>query len=278
MTHWTEEMFLERGDVFRPLLERRADSAAEEVDALLALLADEHDREPETALDVACGVGRHAVELAGRGLEVTGVDLSEAYVEAARERAAAAGVGECTTFVVGDMRELGAAVDGRFDLVTSMWTSFGYFDDATNEAVAAGLAERVGDGGALVLELSNKEGVLADFVSSAASEVDGSLHAERREYDPERSRMAVTLTVFDRAGGDGRTDGEEQAGGDDSAGGAEPAYDLRGEVEWDVRLYAPVELRRLLERAGFGSVACYARLDGEALSRESPRLVVVAEP
>jgi SAM-dependent methyltransferase len=40
-------------------------------------------------LDIGCGTGRHAVELAGRGYSVTGIDLSESQLAAARGKAAA---------------------------------------------------------------------------------------------------------------------------------------------------------------------------------------------
>ena len=43
-------------------------------------------------LDIACGTGRHAIELAKRGYQVTGFDLSEGQLRLAREKAAAAGV------------------------------------------------------------------------------------------------------------------------------------------------------------------------------------------
>jgi SAM-dependent methyltransferase len=254
MTHWTEEMFVEDADVFRPSLEHRAESAAEEVDRLLDLVAD-HDVAPGTALDVACGIGRHAVELADRGVDVRGVDLSEPYVERGRERAAERGVDDRATFEVGDMRDL--PVDGRFDLVTNLWTSFGYYDDATNEAVAADVRERVADGGAFVVEMSNREGMLSDFRETGAHRADGYLNVEESEYDPATGRIETTMTVF-----------EETADG----------YDHVGEVTWDLRTYTPVELRRLLERAGFAEVSLYGGLDGADVERESSRLVAVAEP
>jgi SAM-dependent methyltransferase len=43
-------------------------------------------------LDIGCGTGRHSIELAKRGYQVTGVDLSEDQLNRAREKAAAAGV------------------------------------------------------------------------------------------------------------------------------------------------------------------------------------------
>ncbi|WP_439028631.1 class I SAM-dependent methyltransferase [Haloarchaeobius sp. DT45] len=255
MTHWTEEMFVEHPEVFAVSMRQRVDEADEQVDQLLDLVAD-HGIDPENALDVACGIGRHAVELADAGVSVTGVDISQQYVDTARERATGAGVEARTTFEVGDMRDL-VAVGGEYDLVTNMWTAFGYYDEATNEAVAAELYERVADDGALVMDLANKESTMANFRHSFAGRDDGVLHVEEAEYTPETGRMETTLTLF-----------QERADG----------YDDIGEVSWDLRLYAPAELRRLLEQVGFSSVSLYGGFDGSALERESHRLVVVAEP
>jgi 2-polyprenyl-3-methyl-5-hydroxy-6-metoxy-1,4-benzoquinol methylase len=57
----------------------------------------------KTVLDVGCGPGHYAVALAQRGVSaVTGIDFAPAMVELARTRAAAAGVAERCTFIVGD--------------------------------------------------------------------------------------------------------------------------------------------------------------------------------
>src|SRR5258705_1899833 len=46
----------------------------------------------DRVLDVPCGAGRHALELAARGFAVTGVDLSKGQIDMARAAAAASGV------------------------------------------------------------------------------------------------------------------------------------------------------------------------------------------
>jgi SAM-dependent methyltransferase len=253
MAHWTEEAFVENPGVFQPELEAKTAAAEQEVEDLLALLASDHDLAPTTALDVPCGIGRHAVPLAERGLAVTGVDVAAEYVDRARERAAGAGVD--ASFVVGDMRAL--PVDDRFTLVVNLWTSFGYYDAETDRAVLAGLRERVADGGALVLELSNKEGVLAAFDDDGVTRRDDHVVVETREYDPVRSRMATERELFEVA-----PDG----------------YDHVGTMTFETRMFAPDTLRRWLLDAGFGSVSLYADLEGGELTRESTRLVVVAEP
>lgn len=256
MTHWTEDVFVDRPEVFRGELEARVEEGSEEAAALLELLADEHDLAPASALDVACGIGRHAVALADRGLAVTGLDISPDYLERARERAGATGVEESTTFVQCDMRELDA-VDGHFDLVVNLWTSFGYFDEETNRAVLAGMRERVADGGALVVEMSNKEGVLADFDGDGVHVQGDAMTVETREYEPATSRMSTEREVFEATGDD---------------------YEHVGTMTFELRTYAPVELSERLLDAGFESVTLYGGVDGRELTRESTRLLAVARP
>jgi len=62
-------------------------------------------------LDVGCGTGRHAVELAARGYRVTGIDLSAAMLEQARLKAARQRLD--IEFIQCDARNL--PFDRRFD-------------------------------------------------------------------------------------------------------------------------------------------------------------------
>ena len=71
---------------------------------------------PGRALDVACGEGRNALWLAGRGWQVTGVDFSAAGLERARRLAAAGGLGDRVDFVLGDA-VAGPLPEGPFDAV-----------------------------------------------------------------------------------------------------------------------------------------------------------------
>jgi len=63
-------------------------------------------------LDIGCGTGRHAIELAKRGYQVTGIDLSDSQLKRAREKAQKAGV--TIDFQTQDARNL--PFDGEFDL------------------------------------------------------------------------------------------------------------------------------------------------------------------
>jgi SAM-dependent methyltransferase len=100
----------------------------EEVDFIIEALAL---RGGERVLDLACGYGRHALELARRGYVVVGVDYTAAYIADAQETAQREGLGGAE-FVQGDVREV--AYEGEFDVVLNMADgAIGYFDtDAEN--------------------------------------------------------------------------------------------------------------------------------------------------
>lgn len=64
-------------------------------------------------LDIGCGTGRHDIELAKRGYNVTGIDLSESMLAKAREKAEKAGVN--LNLQLADARKL--QFENQFDLV-----------------------------------------------------------------------------------------------------------------------------------------------------------------
>ena len=95
---------------------------------------------PGTALDVGCGEGADAVWLAGRGWDVTAVDISDVALTRAREAAESAGV-EVTWARLDLLAEPLPA--GPFDLVVAMYPAFRHTPDdvavrAVLDAVAPG--------------------------------------------------------------------------------------------------------------------------------------------
>lgn len=98
-------------------------------------------------LDVPCGYGRHASALARRGFRVVGVDLSRAMIAEARRRFAP---GPRLTFVRRDMRRI--AFRDEFDAVINLYTSFGYFTPAQNQAVLRRMARALRPGGTLLVD------------------------------------------------------------------------------------------------------------------------------
>jgi 2-polyprenyl-3-methyl-5-hydroxy-6-metoxy-1,4-benzoquinol methylase len=75
-------------------------------------------------LDVGCGSGIYAVELAKRGARVVGVDFSEEMIKLSKERARSAGISEQCEFLHGDFTAV--SFPGQFDASYAM----GVFDYA----------------------------------------------------------------------------------------------------------------------------------------------------
>ncbi|MCX6068474.1 MAG: class I SAM-dependent methyltransferase, partial [Chloroflexi bacterium] len=89
----------------------------------------------KSILDIGCGTGNHAIPLAQRGYQVTGVDLSENMLSHAREKAKAANAPSSLTFQQGDARTVD--VRQKFDAVLMMFAVLGY--QLTNEDVFSAL-------------------------------------------------------------------------------------------------------------------------------------------
>jgi SAM-dependent methyltransferase len=200
------------------------------------------------ALDLGCGPGRHAIPLARRGFRVTGVDLSPFHLARAREHAAAAGVSPA--LVEADMRVFERP--GAFDLALSLFTSFGYFDDARDDLrVLQNIRRSLRPGGALVMDVVSRERlarVLHPTVSQKTA--DGALLVQRHEAAEDWGRVRNEWTVV--RGGQART------------------------FHFLLRIYSGPALRAVLEAAGFGVVDLYGALDGRSYDLEAERLVAVA--
>jgi SAM-dependent methyltransferase len=112
-----------------------------------------------SVLDLGCGTGRHSVELARRGYEVTGVDLSEAMLERARRRAVDRAAGR-TAFVRGDIQTVQLGM--RFDAVVSMFAVVGYqIGDAAVRSTLANVRRHLETGGLFVFDVWYGPAVLA---------------------------------------------------------------------------------------------------------------------
>jgi SAM-dependent methyltransferase len=106
-------------------------------------LAREGLTEPgDSALVLAMGDGRNAIELAARGFEVTGLDISDVGIDQAEEAAAARGVEIRTQKADMFRTDLG---DGAWDLVTNI-----YFNPAIR--MIDRIKRAVRPGGFLVIE------------------------------------------------------------------------------------------------------------------------------
>ncbi len=103
--------------IYQDLLDYKADC-----DYLEKLFHERLRRRPASILDLGCGTGNHAIELARRGYEVVGLDVSKPQLAIARQKVRRKRLP--VTFVHGDMARF--HLRRQFDAAISMFGGFGY--------------------------------------------------------------------------------------------------------------------------------------------------------
>ncbi|MFW6083556.1 MAG: class I SAM-dependent methyltransferase [Thermoplasmatota archaeon] len=198
-------------------------------------------------LDLCCGYGRHSIELAKRGFNVTGVDLTEHYLEHAKKRAEEEDLD--IEFVHDDMREFKR--DEEFDVTLNLFTSFGYFEDESeNVKVLENVYESLKPHGKFVLDVMGKEIIARIFKEKDWKETeDGFVLMER---SVERDWTWLKNRRIEIKDGD------------------------KTEIEFSHWLYTAKELKEMLEEVGFESVESYGSYDGKPYNENAERLVVIA--
>jgi len=140
----------------------------------------------QRVLDVGCGTGRHAHELARRGVVVHGVDISERFVAIARQSAPVGATFECS-----DARELGFS--NEFDAVICLCQgAFGMMTaEGEDAAVIAGMGAALRPGGRLALSAFNAY-FAVKYHDDADFDADTGVSHERTEI---RSESGEPKTV-----------------------------------------------------------------------------------
>jgi SAM-dependent methyltransferase len=163
--HWTHRLFVDEAEVYLPFLEVAIDRAGPEASAVAALLRRAGVPDGGRLLDVACGIGRHSVPLAGLGYAVTGIDISPLFVRLAEERAAAAGVS--VDHVAGDMQQVGVLFADRppFDAFINMFTSHGYYGREGDVSLFRQLRRLAAPSAVIVVLTSHRAWFVRNFVA-----------------------------------------------------------------------------------------------------------------
>ena len=201
-------------------------------------------------LDLGCGSGQHAVELASRGYGVVGYDLSlyqlALAADVAQERS------QKINFLQGDMREM--AFEAMFDGIFCWNTTFGYFEEDKNFSVAERAFRALRPGGMLLVDVMNRDFVAAHTPSSVWFEGDSCVCMDDAVIDYFTSRLRVKRSVILD---DGRT----------------------RECTYSVRLYSFHELGKLLHEVGFRvtEVSGHPATPGVFLGQASPRILMLAQ-
>jgi cyclopropane fatty-acyl-phospholipid synthase-like methyltransferase len=198
-------------------------------------------------LDVPCGNGRHAVELAKRGCRVTGVDLSVEFLNLARQAAASANVN--IDYLHSDMRELPST--GEFDAAYCWGNSFGYMDYAGAEAFLAALARALKPGGRLGLDSCvTAETILPALRPQRWHRTGDLVVLSEAHYSAAESRLDIDYTTIRR--------------------------DVIETKRASSYVFTAAEQLRMLATAGFDVVSLSGGMTGEKFELNSPRLLIIA--
>ncbi len=163
-------------EIIEPIMfpQRRWSDAPAEVDKVITLLGLQPGM---TVLDLCCGVGRHALEFARRGYRVVGVDRTQAYLDRARRQAATEELE--IDFIQEDMRTF--CKPEAFDVIINIFTSFGYFEDPTQDRqVVMNIHRSLNTNGTFLMDLMGKEVLARIFEERRWHEQEGVLILEER--------------------------------------------------------------------------------------------------
>jgi SAM-dependent methyltransferase len=113
-----------------------------------------HLKDGAKVLDAGCGLGRISVELAALNLDVTGVDIIQSELDAARDSAEAEGVP--LTLINLDLRSWHAP--DQFDCAVNLYTSFGYCETVDEDLqILHNIADSVKPDGTFIMECTSRE-------------------------------------------------------------------------------------------------------------------------
>ncbi|NWF96831.1 MAG: class I SAM-dependent methyltransferase [Candidatus Thorarchaeota archaeon] len=210
----------------------------------------------DAILDIACGAGDHSLLFCRHGLEVTGFDISKTLIKTAQQRALQQSLD--VDFHVGDMRVM--KLKRKYNGAAILSHSFGFFDDEVNRRILERVHDSLLEGGGLLIDLMNPYN-LPRFHPTWTKLEGGYLLTEPYVLDAQagvlRGRPAVFIdTDRDRV----------------------ILMNSDAMSNNDIRMYTALEIRSLLEDAGFIRIDMYGqnKLPRVPYSASSERMVVVA--
>ena len=210
----------------------------------------------ESILDLACGYGRHSLELARRGYKVTGVDITRDYIEDAEKNAAMENLD--IKFICSDIRDIN--YKNCFDVVLNMADgAVGYFEnDDENIKTFKVISEALKPKGKSILAVCSQEHAVLHFPKRNWEIGEKGISLPQFEYDEQTKRMLY--------GGFGIKFGEV----------AKPPGNI--EAHSSTRLYSFSEITNIFDMLGVDTQSCYGDYDiNVPYSDKNLQMVIVSQ-
>lgn len=141
----------------------------------------------ERILDLGCGFGRHALSLARRGFQVTGVDITKDFIQDAIKTATAEGLE--VQFIHSDIRDL--PIKNAYDVVLNLADgAIGYLEsDEENMKIFEVISKALKPGGKHFMDICNAEYAEHYFPAQYWDAGENSLSISKFEWDDKKRIM-----------------------------------------------------------------------------------------
>lgn len=205
----------------------------------------------EKILDLACGFGRHSLEFARRGYDVTGVDITPEYIEFAKKQAKAETLN--ARFICCDIREVQFSVE--FDVVLNMADgAIGYLEDEEENLKIFGvISKALKSGGRHFMDIMNRSYAETHFPCKLWEAGEKGLTLSCFEWE-----QATRTLIYGQA---------------DYPYG-KPLYKPEIVEGNTIRLYSIDEVESILDKNKMSVYDCYSDFGGAPLSDNNIQLMV----
>ncbi len=262
MRKWPDALFVDNAELYLPVLEHESLDVEAEVSGICSILEDINVKPNSKVLDLACGIGRHAISLAKRGYRVVGVDKSSYYLSIAKQKLKQdPSLDSKLKFVRSDVSHILSNKSIRklshFDTIISMCQSIGYYGARYDEKIFCDLSKLATSNCILIIEVENRDWRVNNFHPFIIYDFDGSQIHEHWVLKLETSIAQSRVDFYEKV--------------------SEPRI-LKHIMSLDmrIRLYSIHEIKELLERAGWRYLTSYGSIRTlEPLSVESEYIVAV---